>query len=58
MKRRIATTLIATALSVGAFGALPAAQASTSTDSDSTVTAYSAMTDILSCKYYPTRPWC
>ena len=58
MKRRLATTLIATALSVGAFGALPTAQASTSTDADSSFTVYSAMTDILSCKYYPTRPWC
>ncbi|SDS11437.1 hypothetical protein [Corynebacterium timonense] len=23
-----------------------------------TITPYSAMVEILSCRYYPTRPWC
>ncbi|MCT1414850.1 MULTISPECIES: hypothetical protein [Corynebacterium] len=59
MKRRFAASLAATALSITALTgivATPAAQAVTA--GGSTYTTYSAITDIFSCKYYPTRPWC
>lgn len=66
MKRRLATAIAATTMSLGVFGALPTAGAATTEsesfgtaqDTETTITVYSAMTDIFSCKYYPTRPWC
>lgn len=63
MKRRISTGISAAALATLSTLALAAAPAQAS---ESTVRAadapaianYSAMSDILSCTYYPMRPWC
>ncbi|MDU0479626.1 hypothetical protein QVA66_10280 [Staphylococcus chromogenes] len=56
MKTRLFAPLFALAFLVGAA---PAAAAETSVEP---VTGgfgfYSAIADILSCTYYPTRPWC
>ncbi|MEJ5997943.1 hypothetical protein [Corynebacterium sp. H130] len=53
---RFTVPLVAVAF---AFGLAPAAHASTFEEVESTTYGfYSAMTDIFSCRYYPTRPWC
>ncbi|WKD57744.1 hypothetical protein CAPI_05995 [Corynebacterium capitovis DSM 44611] len=59
MKARLTAGVLSVAL---LFGAAPAAHAHTEAeperDSTPSVSFYSTMTDFLSCKLYPTRPWC
>ncbi|QPK84129.1 hypothetical protein G7Y29_05015 [Corynebacterium qintianiae] len=60
MKNRLATGLTAAVLTLSAFSSMPSAHAQTVASDDSTpnIGYYSAMSDILSCTYYPMRPWC
>ncbi|WJY67968.1 hypothetical protein [Corynebacterium auris] len=58
MTSRFAAAAV-TALSLVLSPVAQAAPASNSVgEATPTITPYSAMVEILSCKYYPTRPWC
>lgn len=60
MKNSIVAGIFAAGFALAGAPAAHAATTAETTQDDSTptVSLYSAMTDILSCTYYPTRPWC
>lgn len=58
MKSRFAAATVAALALVFSPAAQAAPAADSAAEATPTITPYSAMVEILSCKYYPTRPWC